>query len=54
MTWTREDGYVLTLDSIRVSSRVLRIAHHGTMVFISSTAGGKAARPSKRRKNSPA
>ena len=33
MTWTREDGYVLTLDSLRVSSRVLRIEHHGTMVF---------------------
>jgi hypothetical protein len=33
MTWTREDGYVLTLDSIRASSRVLRIAHHGTIVF---------------------
>ena len=33
MTWIREDGYVLTLDSIRVSSRVLRIEHHGTVVF---------------------
>lgn len=33
MTWTREDGYVLTLDSIRASSQVLRIEYHGTIVF---------------------
>lgn len=33
MTWTREDGYVFTLDRLRVSSRVLRIEYHGTIVF---------------------